>query len=1122
MKVTKLLKKEVHPASSGDQQAVDEKLELTPTKPDKPETKKQSQQHMNIVNSFRIPRKQQQQTHSFVAEPIVKQNDTVGILTQQQQQQIQQQQPLDLMQDRVDMTQHSSYSKKLWRINRFKSEDVEKQSKMVQNAQHYALTSDTQNTNKYGFKKTNVKPKINKEGTPTEFLFVNCAPTRTSDELPSVDMNSSKNKPGTSTSAASLKIASTSGSDLEEERKDEEKKQSSTTAGRVSRLFRSRSVKREEKEIGDFKDAKDKDKDEVKESGSKDKEKSKKEKEKDKDREKEKDKDKDKEKEKDKDKDKDKEVKENSTDDFSFSSIRIPFTSSSSSSSSTLAHTNTFSDNSKKLTLKRLYRRKTRNETKLKILPIDTAIIEHTTSRAVSVGSALSTPSEFSMVVNSTNPTLHSAGLASVPSSTNTPFTPITPMLSTNSSLASIASTTINNNIGYNTNGHNNNNNFANIYSVDYFAYNNNSASNLVNSNSSTPLQTSRQKSSASSSSSTVNNLSEDPNHQQYPRQPQQQDTNSIPANYIDRHRSNSTNSVAYSEASRAKHSNQQNLHHLSYSPIVNTPLQNDDIDVGLADYDNGYDDQVEISSINTSNTKKLKALKRSNSIVSINSISSQSQYPPSNGINQVPSSYGQGIMMSTTYSPASTINYTPTSSMPSTFANNSRIVSRNRSLSVVSTPYPSPTIVASSSTTSNQSKSPLRRSISQHGMQPSNPQPQQLRIRAKSTVVDPLGGGVTSYPPLFDPQLLSHPVPIQQQQRRQMQQQLYHHQQQLLLLQPQPQLQSQHQQQQQLQPLPQPVQQPLPQPQPQQHPQQQQQQQQSPGQTKDQAAQADEEEYLKNQQIIDQFFGSLAASSFDDQPELSYEELKKQHDELVHSDTPFYLVNEQSMNQSHTVMLTPTTPASGAPATFQYSNHGNSVSSATDSYRHHSYDTMRTVSSSTTQASTMPFKRNSSTSNFNGGMIFPSSSSQLLQAQSQQLQIQFEFQSLANQQQQQQYHYQHQHQQQHQYQQTFPEDGSPDVLMMDTTASPILDSTMYTVVKEEKEDGEQHDYDKEGNHIDSTHRLSLKRTNNGVQKTIIDVDPLNGEYIDDSNDGAMEDFDLYAFINGVKETTTL
>ncbi|KAH3665525.1 hypothetical protein OGAPHI_003711 [Ogataea philodendri] len=107
-----------------------------------------------------------------------------------------------------------SYTKKIWKINRFKSEEAEKQSKLIQDAQNLVMKDSSAKTNKHGFRKTNIKPKVNKEGNPKEFLFVNCTPTASSD----VPAEAS-----------------------------EDDKKVSAGPGRVSRLFRSRSLKREEK-----------------------------------------------------------------------------------------------------------------------------------------------------------------------------------------------------------------------------------------------------------------------------------------------------------------------------------------------------------------------------------------------------------------------------------------------------------------------------------------------------------------------------------------------------------------------------------------------------------------------------------------------------------------------------------------------------------------------------------------------------------------------------------------------------------------------------------------------------------------------------------------------------------
>lgn len=66
------------------------------------------------------------------------------------------------------------YTKLLWRINKFKSEEVEKQSKLIQESHDKLSHSTTESTTRHGFRKTTVKPKIRKDGTPLEFLFVDC------------------------------------------------------------------------------------------------------------------------------------------------------------------------------------------------------------------------------------------------------------------------------------------------------------------------------------------------------------------------------------------------------------------------------------------------------------------------------------------------------------------------------------------------------------------------------------------------------------------------------------------------------------------------------------------------------------------------------------------------------------------------------------------------------------------------------------------------------------------------------------------------------------------------------------------------------------------------------------
>ncbi|ESW98498.1 hypothetical protein KL918_002114 [Ogataea parapolymorpha] len=103
-----------------------------------------------------------------------------------------------------------SYTKKIWKINKFKTDDAEKQSKIIQDAQNLVLNDSSAKTNKHGFRKTNVKPKVSKEGTPKEFLFVNCTPTAAA-ESPA----------------------------------DEHEKKATAGPRRVSRLFGSRSLKKD-------------------------------------------------------------------------------------------------------------------------------------------------------------------------------------------------------------------------------------------------------------------------------------------------------------------------------------------------------------------------------------------------------------------------------------------------------------------------------------------------------------------------------------------------------------------------------------------------------------------------------------------------------------------------------------------------------------------------------------------------------------------------------------------------------------------------------------------------------------------------------------------------------------
>lgn len=66
------------------------------------------------------------------------------------------------------------YSKLLWKINKFKSEEVEKQSMLIQESHNKLCHSNTEGTTRHGFRKNNVKPKIDKQGRPLEFKFVDC------------------------------------------------------------------------------------------------------------------------------------------------------------------------------------------------------------------------------------------------------------------------------------------------------------------------------------------------------------------------------------------------------------------------------------------------------------------------------------------------------------------------------------------------------------------------------------------------------------------------------------------------------------------------------------------------------------------------------------------------------------------------------------------------------------------------------------------------------------------------------------------------------------------------------------------------------------------------------------
>ena len=76
------------------------------------------------------------------------------------------------------------YSKLLWKINKFKSEEVEKQSKLIQESHNKLCHSNTEGTTRHGFRKNNVKPKIDKQGRPLEFKFVDCIGSDNEDKAP--------------------------------------------------------------------------------------------------------------------------------------------------------------------------------------------------------------------------------------------------------------------------------------------------------------------------------------------------------------------------------------------------------------------------------------------------------------------------------------------------------------------------------------------------------------------------------------------------------------------------------------------------------------------------------------------------------------------------------------------------------------------------------------------------------------------------------------------------------------------------------------------------------------------------------------------------------------------------
>lgn len=138
-------------------------------------------------------------------------------------------------------TTSHSYSKLLWKINKFKSEEVEKQSQIIQQSHNKLCDSGSENTTKHGFRKTNVKPKITKDGTPLEFLFVDCTPT-------SEVAEPTKKKRGRRRKSSRRDETKPEGVDEDGDvltetsltSTDDDKSQS-----RVSRLFRGRTVKKQ-------------------------------------------------------------------------------------------------------------------------------------------------------------------------------------------------------------------------------------------------------------------------------------------------------------------------------------------------------------------------------------------------------------------------------------------------------------------------------------------------------------------------------------------------------------------------------------------------------------------------------------------------------------------------------------------------------------------------------------------------------------------------------------------------------------------------------------------------------------------------------------------------------------
>ncbi|QPG75817.1 hypothetical protein FOA43_003179 [Brettanomyces nanus] len=155
------------------------------------------------------------------------------------------------------------------------SEEVEKQSRLIQESHNLLCHSSTESTTRHGFRKTNIKPKVTKDGTPLEFLFVDCNSTNQSSVGEEASHDKKKNKKKkkkkstmsmlgkskksknthdagpdsscfSSSSSTLSELATINGSlqELPETEKEEEK-----PPGRVTRLFRNRSLRKRRHEI---------------------------------------------------------------------------------------------------------------------------------------------------------------------------------------------------------------------------------------------------------------------------------------------------------------------------------------------------------------------------------------------------------------------------------------------------------------------------------------------------------------------------------------------------------------------------------------------------------------------------------------------------------------------------------------------------------------------------------------------------------------------------------------------------------------------------------------------------------------------------------------------------------